>query len=168
MEKFIKNARHIEIQIFGFGEKKAVHFYERACSIPRRFQKIIEESPAPKVETDIINKMADSAVNFSTNQKYEGAGTIEFIYDVDEKKFYFLEMNTRIQVEHPVTETITNSDLVEMQIKFALGIDLNLTEQNKINKTGHAIECRLYAEDPSKIFFLRLEKSQSLKFQMSI
>jgi len=163
LEKFIKNARHIEIQIFGFGEKKAVHFYERDCSIQRRFQKIIEESPAPKVEPEIINKMAESAVNFATNQKYEGAGTIEFIYDVDGKKFYFLEMNTRIQVEHPVTESITNSDLVEMQIKFALGIDLDLTEQNKINRTGHAIECRLYAEDPSKNFLPSPGKISKLK-----
>jgi len=163
LEKFIKNARHIEIQIFGFGEKKAVHFFERDCSIQRRFQKIIEESPAPKVESTIINKMAESAVNFATNQKYEGAGTIEFIYDVDEKKFYFLEMNTRIQVEHPVTESITNSDLVEMQIKFALGIDLDLTEQNKINRTGHAIECRLYAEDPSKNFLPSPGKISKLK-----
>jgi len=163
LEKFIKNARHIEIQIFGFGEKKAVHFYERDCSIQRRFQKIIEESPAPKVEPEIINKMAESAVNFATNQKYEGAGTIEFIYDVNEKKFYFLEMNTRIQVEHPVTESITNSDLVEMQIKFALGIDLNLTKQNEINRTGHAIECRLYAEDPSKNFLPSPGKISKLK-----
>ncbi len=138
LEKFIKNARHIEIQIFGFGKKKAVHFYERDCSIQRRFQKIIEESPAPKVDSDIIKKMAESAVNFASNQNYEGAGTIEFIYDVDEKKFYFLEMNTRIQVEHPVTESITNSDLVEMQIKFALGIDIDFTEQNKISRNGHA------------------------------
>jgi len=163
LEKFIKNARHIEIQIFGFGEKKAVHFYERDCSIQRRFQKIIEESPAPKIEPDIINTMAESAVNFATNQKYEGAGTIEFIYDVNEKKFYFLEMNTRIQVEHPVTESITNSDLVEMQIKFALGINLDLTEQNKINRTGHAIECRLYAEDPSKNFLPSPGKISKLK-----
>ena len=163
LEKFIKNARHIEIQIFGFGEKKAVHFYERDCSIQRRFQKIIEESPAPKIEPEIINKVAESAVNFATNQKYEGAGTIEFIYDVDEKKFYFLEMNTRIQVEHPVTESITNSDLVEMQIKFALGIDLDLTEQNKINRTGHAIECRLYAENPSKNFLPSPGKISKLK-----
>jgi len=163
LEKFIKNARHIEIQIFGFGEKKAVHFYERDCSIQRRFQKIIEESPAPKVETEIINKMAESAVNFASNQKYEGAGTIEFIYDVDEKKFYFLEMNTRIQVEHPVTETITNSDLVEMQIKFALGIDLDFKEQDKITKSGHAIECRLYAEDPSKNFLPSPGKISKLK-----
>ena len=176
LEKFIKNARHIEIQIFGFGEKKAVHFYERDCSIQRRFQKIIEESPAPKVEPDIINTMAESAVNFASNQKYEGAGTIEFIYDVDEKKFYFLEMNTRIQVEHPVTESITNSDLVEMQIKFALGIKLDLTEQNKINRTGHAIECRLYAEDPSKNFLpspgkiskLKIPKNSSTNIRLDI
>ena len=163
LEKFIKNARHIEIQIFGFGEKKAVHFYERDCSLQRRFQKIIEESPAPKIEPAIINKMAESAVSFATNQKYEGAGTIEFIYDVDEKRFYFLEMNTRIQVEHPVTEAITNSDLVEMQIKFALGMNLNLTEQKNINRSGHAIECRLYAEDPSKNFLPSPGKISKLK-----
>jgi len=163
LEKFIKNARHIEIQIFGFGEKKAVHFFERDCSIQRRFQKIIEESPAPKIDEKILNEMAQSAVNFASNQSYEGAGTIEFIYDVDEKKFYFLEMNTRIQVEHPVTESITNSDLVEMQIKFALGIDLDLTEQNKINRSGHAVECRLYAEDPSKNFLPSPGKITKLK-----
>ena len=176
LEKFIKNARHIEIQIFGFGEKKAVHFYERDCSIQRRFQKIIEESPAPKIEPDIINTIAESAVNFATNQKYEGAGTIEFIYDVDQKKFYFLEMNTRIQVEHPVTESITNSDLVEMQIKFALGINLDLSEQSKINRTGHALECRLYAEDPSKNFLpspgkiskLKIPKNSSTNIRLDI
>ena len=126
-------------------------------------QKIIEESPAPNIDNEIINKMAESAVNFATYQKYEGAGTIEFIYDVDEKKFYFLEMNTRIQVEHPVTETITNSDLVEMQIKFALDVDLDLTEQSKINRSGHAIECRLYAEDPSKNFLPSPGKISKLK-----
>ena len=152
LEKFISNARHIEIQVFGLGEKKALHFYERDCSIQRRFQKIIEESPAPQIEKSIIDEMAESAVKFVTNQKYEGAGTIEFIYDIDNKKFYFLEMNTRIQVEHPVTEMITNSDLVSMQIQFALNLDIESIEQNKINKTGHAIECRLYAEDPSKNF----------------
>ena len=96
--------------------------------------------------------MAESAVKFVTSEKYEGAGTIEFIYDIDNKKFYFLEMNTRIQVEHPVTEMITNSDLVSMQIQFALNLDLDTSEQNKINKKGHAIECRLYAEDPTKNF----------------
>ena len=152
LEKFISNARHIEIQVFGLGDKKALHFFERDCSIQRRFQKIIEESPAIKIEKSIIDKMAESAVNFVTNQKYEGAGTVEFIYDIDDKKFYFLEMNTRIQVEHPVTEAVTDFDLVAMQIKFALNIDISSVVQNTINKSGHAIECRLYAEDPTKNF----------------
>ena len=152
LEKFIANARHIEIQIFGFGEEKAIHLFERDCSIQRRFQKVIEESPAPKIENTIIDKMSESAVNFASNQKYEGAGTIEFIYDIDEKKFYFLEMNTRIQVEHPVTEMITNSDLVEMQIRFALKMGKFKSQQSDITRSGHAIECRLYAEDPSKKF----------------
>lgn len=96
LEKFLSNSRHIEIQVFGLGEKRALHFYERDCSIQRRFQKIIEESPAPQIEKSIIDQMAENAVNFVTNQKYEGAGTIEYIYDIDNKKFYFLEMNTRI------------------------------------------------------------------------
>ena len=163
LEKFISNARHIEIQVFGLGEKKALHFYERDCSIQRRFQKIIEESPAPKIEQSIIDEMAENAVNFVTNQKYEGAGTIEFIYDIDNKKFYFLEMNTRIQVEHPVTEMITNFDLVAMQIKFALKMNTDSIDQNKINKSGHAIECRLYAEDPTKNFLPSPGKITKLK-----
>ena len=152
LEKYIANARHIEIQIFGYGEKKAIHLYERDCSLQRRFQKIIEESPAPNIERETINQMSECAVNFSSNQKYEGAGTVEFVYDVDNKKFYFLEMNTRIQVEHPVTEQITGLDLVEMQIKFALKINDFTMQQNEILRSGHAIECRLYAEDPSKNF----------------
>ena len=152
LEKYIANARHIEIQIFGYGEKKAIHLYERDCSLQRRFQKIIEESPAPNIERETINQMSECAVNFSSNQKYEGAGTVEFVYDVDNKKFYFLEMNTRIQVEHPVTEQITGLDLVEMQIKFALKINDHTLQQDKILRSGHAIECRLYAEDPSKNF----------------
>ena len=152
LEKYIANARHIEIQIFGYGEKKAIHLYERDCSLQRRFQKIIEESPAPNIERETINQMSECAVNFSSNQKYEGAGTVEFVYDVDNKKFYFLEMNTGIQVEHPVTEQITGLDLVEMQIKFALKINDHTLQQDKILRSGHAIECRLYAEDPSKNF----------------
>ena len=152
VEKFIANARHIEIQVFGFGEKGAIHCYERDCSIQRRFQKIIEESPAPNIENSIIHEMSECAVNFATNQHYEGAGTVEFIYDIDEKKFYFLEMNTRIQVEHPVTEVITNLDLVEMQIIFALKMNGYKTHQDDVDSSGHAIECRLYAEDPSKNF----------------
>ncbi len=152
LEKYIANARHIEIQIFGYGEKKAIHLYERDCSLQRRFQKIIEESPATNIERETINQMSECAVDFASNQKYEGAGTVEFVYDVDNKKFYFLEMNTRIQVEHPVTEQITGLDLVEMQIKFALKINDYTMQQDKILRSGHAIECRLYAEDPSKNF----------------
>ena len=163
LEKFISNARHIEIQVFGLGEKKALHFYERDCSIQRRFQKIIEESPAPKIDQSIIDQMAENAVNFVTKQKYEGAGTVEFIYDIDNKKFYFLEMNTRIQVEHPVTESVTGFDLVSMQIKYALKMDMDLADQNKINKSGHAIECRLYAEDPTKNFLPSPGKITKLK-----
>ena len=152
LEKFIRNSRHIEIQVFGYGEKSAVHFYERDCSIQRRFQKIIEESPAPKVDQSIIKKMAEMSVKFASDQKYEGAGTIEFIYDIDQKKFYFLEMNTRIQVEHPVTEEITGVDLVELQIKYALNLDSTRVLQNDIIKKGNSLECRLYAEDPKKNF----------------
>ena len=152
LEKFIRNSRHIEIQVFGYGEKSAVHFYERDCSIQRRFQKIIEESPAPKVDQSIIKKMAEMSVKFASDQKYEGAGTIEFIYDIDQKKFYFLEMNTRIQVEHPVTEEITGVDLVELQIKYALNLDSTKVLQNEITKKGNSLECRLYAEDPKKNF----------------
>ena len=152
LEKFIRNSRHIEIQVFGYGEKSAVHFYERDCSIQRRFQKIIEESPAPKVDQSIIKKMAEMSVKFASDQKYEGAGTIEFIYDIDQKKFYFLEMNTRIQVEHPVTEEITGVDLVELQIKYALNLDSTRVLQNEITKKGNSLECRLYAEDPKKNF----------------
>ena len=152
LEKFTRNSRHIEIQVFGYGEKSAVHFYERDCSIQRRFQKIIEESPAPKVDQSIIKKMAEMSVKFASDQKYEGAGTIEFIYDIDQKKFYFLEMNTRIQVEHPVTEEITGVDLVELQIKYALNLDSTRVLQNEITKKGNSLECRLYAEDPKKNF----------------
>ena len=152
LEKFIRNSRHIEIQVFGYGDKSAVHFYERDCSIQRRFQKIIEESPAPKVDPSIIKKMAEMSVKFASDQKYEGAGTIEFIYDIDQKKFYFLEMNTRIQVEHPVTEEITGVDLVELQIKYALNLNSTRVLQNDIIKKGNSLECRLYAEDPKKNF----------------
>ena len=164
LEKFIRNSRHIEIQVFGYGEKSAVHFYERDCSIQRRFQKIIEESPAPKVEQSIIKEMAEMSVNFASHQKYEGAGTIEFIYDIDQKKFYFLEMNTRIQVEHPVTEEITGVDLVELQIKYALNLDSKGILQGDISKNGNSLECRLYAEDPKKNFLPSPGKVTKLRF----
>ena len=164
LEKFIRNSRHIEIQIFGYGERNSVHFYERDCSIQRRFQKIIEESPAPKVDQSIINEMAQMSVKFASDQKYEGAGTIEFIYDIDQKKFYFLEMNTRIQVEHPVTEEITGIDLVELQLKYALNLDSSQVSQSKISKNGNTMECRLYAEDPKKNFLPSPGKISKLQF----
>ena len=143
IEKFITNARHIEIQVFGFGAQGSVHLFERDCSMQRRYQKIIEESPAPEIDRTVIESMAASAVKLASDVKYEGAGTVEFIYDVDEKKYYFLEMNTRIQVEHPVSELITNNDLVSMQIKFAFDRKTKFLKQEKISSYGHAIECRV-------------------------
>ena len=164
IEKFITNARHIEIQVFGFGSKGAVHLYERDCSMQRRYQKIIEESPAPEVDRELINTMAEAAVKLSSDVKYEGAGTVEFIYDVQEMKYYFLEMNTRIQVEHPVTELVTNNDLISMQINFAFDRKNKFLNQNKIKTYGHAIECRVYAEDPSQNFLPSPGKITKLKF----
>ena len=152
LEKFITNARHVEIQIFGFGKQSAIHMHERDCSMQRRYQKIIEESPAPNIDLSIIESMSKAAVELSSNVNYEGAGTVEFIYDLNEKKFYFLEMNTRIQVEHPVTELITNCDLIAMQIQFAFDRKKKFLQQKDITSYGHAIECRVYAEDPAKNF----------------
>ncbi|MDC0862051.1 biotin carboxylase N-terminal domain-containing protein [Alphaproteobacteria bacterium] len=152
LEKFITNARHVEIQIFGFGKQSAIHMHERDCSMQRRYQKIIEESPAPNIEFSIIESMTKAAVELSSKVNYEGAGTVEFIYDLNEKKFYFLEMNTRIQVEHPVTELITNCDLIAMQIQFAFDRKKKFLKQEDITSYGHAIECRVYAEDPAKNF----------------
>ena len=152
LEKFITNARHIEIQVFGFGKKGSVHLYERDCSMQRRYQKIIEESPAPNISRDIIDTMAQSAVKLASFVNYQGAGTVEFIYDIDAKKYYFLEMNTRIQVEHPVTELVTNNDLISMQINYAFNRQTKFLKQEKISSYGHAVECRVYAEDPSQNF----------------
>ena len=164
IEKFITNARHIEIQIFGFGDKGAVHLYERDCSMQRRYQKIIEESPAPEIDRTLIESMANAAVKLSSDVKYQGAGTVEFIYDVEQKKYYFLEMNTRIQVEHPVTELVTNNDLVSMQINFAFNRKNKFLKQEKISIYGHSIECRVYAEDPSKNFLPSPGKISKLTF----
>ena len=148
LERYVANARHIEIQIFGFGNGKAIHLHERECSIQRRFQKIIEESPAPNLAADVVAKMAIAAVSLAQHQNYQGAGTVEFVLDADTQNFYFLEMNTRIQVEHPVTEMVTGRDLVKMQISQSEGTQA-VIEQGEIMTSGAAIECRLYAEDPS-------------------
>ena len=163
LEKFITNARHIEIQVFGFGQQGSVHLYERDCSMQRRYQKIIEESPAPNINRSIINEMAEAAVKLSSYVNYDGAGTVEFIYDMNDKKFYFLEMNTRIQVEHPVTELVTNNDLISLQILYAFNQENKTLNQKRITTSGHSIECRVYAEDPSQNFLPSPGKITKLK-----
>ncbi|MBK8349853.1 MAG: acetyl-CoA carboxylase biotin carboxylase subunit [Saprospiraceae bacterium] len=146
IEKFVTNPRHIEIQILADSYGNTVYLFERECSIQRRHQKVIEEAPSAILTPELRKAMGEAAVKVAIAAKYEGAGTVEFLVDADHK-FYFLEMNTRLQVEHPVTEMITGLDLVEEQIKIARGEKLSFTQDDlKIN--GHAIELRVYAEDP--------------------
>jgi 3-methylcrotonyl-CoA carboxylase alpha subunit len=151
LERFIANARHVEVQVFGFGNGEAIHLYERDCSLQRRYQKVIEESTAPGLPEAVREKMVSVAASLCQHQKYSGAGTVEFVVDADTFDFFFLEMNTRIQVEHPVTEMCTGTDLVAMQLKLAQQ-DLEPIEQETITHQGHAIECRIYAENPDKNF----------------
>jgi acetyl-CoA carboxylase biotin carboxylase subunit len=146
IEKFIENPRHVEVQVFGDGKGKGLHFFERECSIQRRHQKLLEEAPSTAVSQKTREKMGAISVAAVESLKYENAGTIEYLVDKDEN-FYFMEMNTRIQVEHPVTEMVTNTDLVQLQLRVAAGEGLNL-EQKDIVLHGHAIECRVNAEDP--------------------
>ncbi len=151
VEKYISKGRHIEFQIFGDKQGNAIHILERECSIQRRYQKVLEESPSP-IMTDAIRKeMGGSAVAAAKALHYDNAGTVEFIYDELSGKYYFLEVNTRLQVEHPVTEEITGLDLVQMQIESAQGMPLRL-KQEDIKGKGYAIEARLYAEDPDNSF----------------
>ena len=152
LERYIPRARHVEIQVFGFGDGRAVHVYERDCSIQRRFQKVIEEAPAPGLPNDVRQQMAEAAARLAASQHYRGAGTVEFIVNAETFEFFFLEMNTRIQVEHPVTECITGLDLVSLQLRLAAGETLDHLKQDSIPLAGHAIECRLYAENPAKMF----------------
>ncbi len=149
IEKFFENPRHIEVQILSDGKENTVHLGERDCSVQRRYQKIIEESPCPVINDEQRKYLLDVSVNAIAKLGYEGAGTLEFIYD--KGKFYFLEMNTRLQVEHPVTEEVTGIDLVKRQIEIASTGKLSL-QQKDITFFGHAIECRINAEDPSKDF----------------
>jgi 3-methylcrotonyl-CoA carboxylase alpha subunit len=151
LERYIAAARHIEIQVFGFGCGAAVHLFERDCSIQRRFQKIIEEAPAPGIPEETRKRLAEAAVALCRKESYRGAGTLEFVVDASTFDGYFIEMNTRIQVEHPVTELITGRDLVEMQLQLARGNQQKL-DQSTIQRRGHAIECRIYAENPDKNF----------------
>lgn len=155
LETLIRRPRHIEVQVFGDGQGKAVHLFERDCSLQRRRQKVVEEAPAPNMPESVRTKMCAAAVALAESVSYAGAGTVEFITDGDrplaEDNFFFLEMNTRLQVEHPVTEAITGFDLVEWQLRIASGEGLPAA-QDAIQMTGHAIEARICAEDPSKRF----------------
>ncbi|SHE38536.1 acetyl-CoA carboxylase, biotin carboxylase subunit [Fodinibius roseus] len=148
IEKFVQDPHHVEIQILGDQHGNVIHLGERDCSLQRRHQKILEESPSPLMTPELREEMGQAAIDAAQAVDYEGAGTVEFLVDKD-KKFYFMEMNTRIQVEHPVTEEITNYDLVAEQIKVAVGEQL---EQKELKMRGHAIECRINAEDPTHNF----------------
>ena len=150
MEKFIKKPRHVEIQILADRSGNVVHLGERDCSVQRRHQKLLEESPSPAINTELRKKMGNAAIAAAKSIGYEGAGTVEFLVD-DDDNFYFMEMNTRIQVEHPVTEMVTGVDLIAEQIKIASGAKLEFN-QDDIHLNGHAIECRINAEDPSHNF----------------
>lgn len=145
MEKFLDHPRHIEIQVLGDGQGNAIHLGERDCSTQRRHQKVIEEAPAPGISESERTRIGERCVTACKEMKYRGAGTFEFLYQDGE--FYFIEMNTRIQVEHPVTEVITGIDIVKEQIKIAAGQSLNFTQED-IEFRGHALECRINAEDP--------------------
>ncbi len=148
IEKFFQNPRHIEVQVLS-GKNRTVHLHERDCSVQRRHQKLIEETPSPVLDDTIRKDLFEKTVSMVSKIGYEGAGTVEFIYE--DGKFYFLEMNTRVQVEHPVTEMVTGIDIIKEQIWIAFSGDTAL-EQSDINPRGHAIECRINAEDPSNNF----------------
>ncbi|MEH6906596.1 acetyl-CoA carboxylase biotin carboxylase subunit [Neobacillus drentensis] len=151
IEKYIEDFRHVEIQVLADSFGNTIHLGERDCSIQRRLQKLLEESPSPALDGEIREEMGDAAVKAAKAVDYSGAGTVEFIYDYRNRKFYFMEMNTRIQVEHPVTEMVTGIDLIKEQIRVASGEKLKLKQQD-VTFTGWAIECRINAENPEKNF----------------
>ena len=152
LEKAVERPRHIEIQIFGDAHGNVVHLGERECSIQRRHQKVIEECPSPINDPDLRRRMGEAAVKIGRAVNYTGAGTVEFLLSDATRDFYFLEMNTRLQVEHPVTELVTGRDLVREQFFVANGEPLSFTQED-VHWQGHAIECRIYAEDPANNFF---------------
>ncbi len=151
LEKFIVNPRHVEMQIFADEHGNAVYLGERECSVQRRHQKVLEESPSPIVDEDMRRRMGEIAVRVTKAANYHNAGTVEFLVD-EQRNFYFLEMNTRLQVEHPVTELVTGLDLVHLQMRVAAGEKLPFRQED-IRVRGHAIECRVYAEDPDNNYF---------------
>ncbi|MDT9587242.1 MAG: acetyl-CoA carboxylase biotin carboxylase subunit [Candidatus Arsenophonus melophagi] len=149
MEKFLENPRHIEIQVLSDGQGNAIYLSERDCSMQRRYQKIVEEAPAPSIQADICKSIGELCTKACLDIDYRGAGTFEFLYESGE--FYFIEMNARIQVEHPVTEMITGIDLIKEQLRIASGLPLSI-KQTDVIVHGHAIECRINAEDPNTFF----------------
>lgn len=172
MEKFLENPRHIEFQVLGDGQGNAIHLGERDCSMQRRHQKVVEEAPAVGISKKLRDEMGECVVNACRNLKYRGAGTFEFLYQ--DGCFYFIEMNTRIQVEHPVTELITGVDLVKEQIKIASGLPISY-QQSDIHLKGHAIECRINAEDaktfmpcPGKINWVHTPGGPGIRFDSHI
>ena len=163
IEKYIESGRHIEVQILGDNTGNIFHLFERECTIQRRYQKIIEETPSKVLDKNLRKDMLECAMQIGKKLRYKSLGTVEFIYDNKTKSFFFLEVNTRIQVEHPVTEEITGLDLVGLQLKIAQGEKINLNQQD-VKSEGYAIEARLYAENPTSDFLPTSGKIQKLKF----
>ncbi|PQD96558.1 acetyl-CoA carboxylase biotin carboxylase subunit [Pradoshia eiseniae] len=151
LEKFIEDFRHVEIQVLGDKHGNVIHLGERDCSIQRRLQKLLEETPSPAIDSEMREEMGQAAVTAAKAVQYSGAGTVEFIYDHINRQFYFMEMNTRIQVEHPVTEMVTGIDLIKEQILVASGQELTIRQED-VQMNGWAIECRINAENPEKKF----------------
>jgi len=151
LERYVAHARHVEVQVLGDGNRGVIHLGERDCSVQRRYQKLIEETPAPNLSAEFRSRIHEAAVRFAKRLRYRSAGTVEFLIDVDHSFFYFLEMNARIQVEHPVTEAVTGIDLVAEQIAIAGGNGLRL-KQADVHFNGCAMECRINAEDPARDF----------------
>jgi len=151
VEKYLADAHHIEFQVFGDQHGHLVHLFERECSVQRRHQKIIEETPSPLLTPELRTQMGEAAVKAARAVNYFNAGTVEFIFDPISSTYYFLEMNTRLQVEHPITELTTGLDLVQWQIRVAAGEHFPYS-QEQLTQRGHAIECRIYAEDPANGF----------------
>ncbi|MFF3101590.1 acetyl-CoA carboxylase biotin carboxylase subunit [Viridibacillus arvi] len=173
IEKYVANPRHIEIQVLADNKQNTVYLWERECSIQRRHQKVLEEAPSSFLDEETRVKMGEAAVRAAKSIGYSNAGTIEFLVD-EEKNFYFLEMNTRLQVEHPVTEEITGLDLVKEQLNIAFGKELSFT-QSDITRVGHAIEVRIYAEDPKtffpspgKITNLELPEGENIRHELAV